>query len=150
MGSCCDMWNAKPFYCNSFKLRELAAPHYVRCLLEADSALEACARVTARVVWADRVSTYLSRKAWVRLRLKENRKKRKTRISTHLDQCQVFQIESEEMISVKEWDVWVNGSISSFLFYKYTLLHCQLATMSIMQLRPWQLKMCYAFVVLSC
>ena len=97
MGSCCDMWNAKPFYCNSFKLWELAAP--CNCAVFVGDRQQSwclCQLVAVRVVWADRENTYSPRKVCVWVRLRENQKE-----STHLDQCQVFQIEPEEVISVK-------------------------------------------------
>lgn len=67
---------------------------------KAGSALDASASVTVR---ADRVrvSTYSLRKVGESDRWRI-RKTEQERISTHLDQCQVFQIEPEEVISVKK------------------------------------------------
>lgn len=71
-----------------------------RRLFEAGGAQDACASVTVRVVRAGGVSGCslwkVGESDWGRIGQAE-----RERISTHLDQCQVFQIEPEEVISVK-------------------------------------------------
>lgn len=152
MGSCCDMWNAKPFYCNSFKLWELAAPHYdyselfvggrqrSGCLCQCD-----CKSRLSR----QSECIFIQKSVWVRLRLRGNQKKRMMRISTYLDQCQVFQIEPEEMISRKEWNRWVNGAIIIFfiLYVHSSSLSGSYNAHNATQ--PPTVRLCCAIVVLS-
>lgn len=91
MGSCCDLWNVKPFYCNSFKLWELAACYDYSATFVGGRQQRSISHTSRQ-----NVSYIHSKKksGWIR-------KTERERNGTHLDQCQIFQIESEEVISVK-------------------------------------------------